>query len=66
MPFEAVVMALCERLHCLPSELFREDMGYIMRGLDLVDLYRELKDLQRGKPATRRVADALILEAESG
>jgi len=36
-------MALCERLHCRPSELAREDVGLIICGLDLLDLYRALQ-----------------------
>jgi len=59
-------MSLCERLHCLPSQLRREDLGNIMRGLELVDLYRDLKAMQRGEKATDRAAKALILDCEYG
>ncbi len=31
-------MRLCRMFHCLPSELEREDVGYILRGLELMDL----------------------------
>lgn len=43
IPWIVVEAGLCERLHCRPSELEREDVGGIIRGLDLLDLYRALR-----------------------
>ena len=31
---------MCERFHCLPWQLAREDLGALLRGVSLLDTYR--------------------------
>ena len=67
-PWPAIQMGLCERLHCTPSQLAQEDIGEILRGFNLLDLYRNLKALARGETLSGdtmdRIGDALQLEVD--
>jgi hypothetical protein len=58
---------LCERLHCRPSELDQEDVGRIMRGFSLLDLYRDMMAMARGEDisddASIRIGKALEMYA---
>jgi hypothetical protein len=60
--------SLWERFHWRPSELDEEDIGRILTGIDLLDLYRDLrKDPHDLSPeANERVGKALQLELENG
>ena len=43
-----VVIGLCERFHCLPSQLMKEDAA-LLRGLKIVDLGRREVDTGDGE-----------------
>ena len=53
----------------MPNELDQEDMGRILRNLGLLDLYRDLRALQRGEKlpdsAMIRIGKALQLEIDA-
>jgi hypothetical protein len=67
-PWEVVEASLCERFHCLPSQLDSEDVARILRGIDVLELYRDLRrylDGERLKPSEMdRIMPALQAELE--
>ena len=65
-----IEIALCERFHCLPSQLEHEDIGMIVRGCNLLDLYHALKRSAAGDELSEEenalVGRALQIEIEYG
>jgi len=66
LPWGVIEMGLCERLHCLPSELSGEDVGAIIRDMNLLDLFRNLRKptSELSSEANAQVGAALQLEID--
>ena len=68
LPWGVIEMGLCERLHCRPSELADEDVGAIIRDMNLLDLFRNLRRpvSELSDEANAQVGAALQLEIDYG
>ena len=48
MPYGAFEASLCERFHCLPSQIDGEDAVRLLRGIELLNIYEVFQKMSRG------------------
>lgn len=48
MPHAAFEASLCERFHCLPSQLDDEDAARLLEGIELLSVYEVFQKMSEG------------------